>query len=249
MHPARRLVAQRHRQRPHRRHVHLVEQVQVGWQAPAAPTLTTTSPGPGSGSAISINSGSVLNPTIRNARIRRLHRVLPARAGNAACFVRAVPQPGDRAGRVGPDGRVIGRLVDLTADLVEDSGPHLVDRVVVKRGAALLLLPWETVANVGRDQLVLGVDAAGTERYVVDDLAEALADQEILLVRDVLDTQIVDVVGQRLARVADVVLTPTADGHLELIGVEVGFGGVLRRLHLPRCCRPARTWWCGRICI
>ena len=135
---------------------------------------------------------------------------------------------------LGPDGRVIGRLVDLTADLVEDSGPHLVDRVVVKRGrGALLLLPWETVANVGRDQLVLGVDAAGTERYVVDDLAEALADQEILLVRDVLDTQIVDVVGQRLARVADVVLTPTADGHLELIGVEVGFGGVLRRLHLP----------------
>lgn len=135
---------------------------------------------------------------------------------------------------LGPDGRVIGRLVDLTADLVEDSGPHLVDRVVVKRGrGALLLLPWETVANVGRDQLVLGVDAAGTDRYVVDDLAEALADQEILLVRDVLDTQIVDVVGQRLARVADVVLTPTADGHLELIGVEVGFGGVLRRLHLP----------------
>ena len=135
---------------------------------------------------------------------------------------------------LGPDGRVIGRLVDLTADLVEDSGPHLVDRVVVKRGrGALLLLPWETVANVGRDQLVLGVDAAGTERYVVDDLAEALADQEILLVRDVLDTQIVDVVGQRLARVADVVLTPTPDGHLELIGVEVGFGGVLRRLHLP----------------
>ena len=135
---------------------------------------------------------------------------------------------------LGPDGRVIGRLVDLTADLVEDSGPHLVDRVVVKRGrGALLLLPWESVANVGRDQLVLGVDAAGTDRYVVDDLAEALADQEILLVRDVLDTQIVDVVGQRLARVADVVLTPTADGHLELIGVEVGFGGVLRRLHLP----------------
>lgn len=135
---------------------------------------------------------------------------------------------------LGPDGRVIGRLVDLTADLVEDSGPHLVDRVVVKRGrGALLLLPWETVANVGRDQLVLGIDAAGTDRYVVDDLAEALADQEILLVRDVLDTQIVDVVGQRLARVADVVLTPTPDGHLELIGVEVGFGGVLRRLHLP----------------
>ena len=40
--------------------------------------------------------------------------------------------------------------------------------------------------------------------------------------------------GQRLARVADVVLTRTADDRLELVGVEVGFGGVLRRLGLHR---------------
>ena len=52
--------------------------------------------------------------------------------------------------------------------------------------------------------------------------------------RDVLDTQIVDVVGQRLARVADVVLARTADNRLELVGVEVGFAGVLRRLGLHR---------------
>ena len=49
-----------------------------------------------------------------------------------------------------------------------------------------------------------------------------------------IDTQIVDVVGQRLARVADVVLTRTADDRLELVGAEVGFGGVLRRLGLRR---------------
>ena len=39
---------------------------------------------------------------------------------------------------LGPDGRVIGRLADLTADLVEESGPHLVDRVVVRRGSRLV---------------------------------------------------------------------------------------------------------------
>ncbi len=134
-----------------------------------------------------------------------------------------------------PDGRVIGRLADLTMDLVEESGPHLVDRVVVKRGrsAPPLLIPWQAVTNVGQNQLVLTVDAADADRYAVDDITGALAEHEILLARDVLDTQIVDVVGQRVARVADVVLTHTADGNLELIGVEVGFGGVLRRLRLP----------------
>ncbi|HTY26634.1 MAG TPA: magnesium transporter [Mycobacterium sp.] len=134
---------------------------------------------------------------------------------------------------LGPDGRVIGRLADLTADLVEESGPHLVDRVVVKRRGTTLMVPWEAVANVGHNQLVLAVDATDTERYAVDDVDEALGDHEIMMARDVLDTQVVDVVGQRLARVADVVLARTPEGRLELLGVEVGFGGVLRRLRLP----------------
>ena len=67
--------------------------------------------------------------------------------------------------------------------------------------------------------------------------------------RDVLDTQIIDLVGQRLARVADVVLTRTADDRLELVGVEVGFGGVLRRLGLRRlAARTARTASRGPTC-
>ena len=139
---------------------------------------------------------------------------------------------------LGPDGRVIGRLADLTADLVEESGPHLVDRVVVRQArGSYLLVPWETVANLGHNQLVLTVDAADTGRYAVDGVTEALGEHEIMLARDVLDTQIVDVVGTRLARVADVVLTRTAEGRLELLGVEVGFGGVLRRLRLPELIR------------
>jgi hypothetical protein len=63
---------------------------------------------------------------------------------------------------------------------------------------------------------------------------EQLYDDEIRLARDVLDTQVVDLAGQRLARVADVVLARTADSRLEVCGVEVGFGGVLRRLGLGR---------------
>ena len=96
-----------------------------------------------------------------------------------------------------------------------------------------LLLPWAAIESFEHTGvLVHGTDDPTT--FAITSTTDALGDDEILLVRDVLDTQIVDVVGQRLARVADVVLTRTADDRLELVGVEVGFGGVLRRLGLRR---------------
>jgi hypothetical protein len=66
------------------------------------------------------------------------------------------------------------------------------------------------------------------------DISEALDADELLLVRDVLDTQIVDIAGQRAARVADVVLTRHHDDRLELVAVETGFGRILQRIGLHR---------------
>jgi hypothetical protein len=62
----------------------------------------------------------------------------------------------------------------------------------------------------------------------------ALEPDELLLVRDVLDTQIVDVDRHRVARVADVLLERDAAGALTVAGVEIGLSGVLRRLGLRR---------------
>lgn len=59
--------------------------------------------------------------------------------------------------------------------------------------------------------------------YIVTSLTDSLLEDEILLGRDVLDTQIVDVVGQRLARVTDVVPARTPDGRLNLVGVKGRF--------------------------
>ena len=137
-------------------------------------------------------------------------------------------------------GPVIGRLIDLTVLLDDDHGPQLVEHLVVgRRGAPAQLLPWSAVARLEAGAPVLAAGATGTA-------VDAMAGNEILLARDVLDTQVVDVAGQRLARVADVVLALAGGAGgagrtgLEVVGVEVGFGAVLRRLGLRRM-TPART--------
>lgn len=121
------------------------------------------------------------------------------------------------------DGTPLGRLADLTARLDGNGSAHLVDRLMVRlRDGSVGLLGWEAVADFTADRVI--VTTAPTESGLT------LEPDEILLKRDVLDTQIVDVVGQRLARVADVLLSRTRGGRLELCGVDVGFTGVLRRL-------------------
>ena len=129
---------------------------------------------------------------------------------------------------LGPDGRGLGRLTDLTVRVDGPDSPPVVNRLVVtRRGGPTRLVPWAAVDSFG-DRITL----AAARGFEVPALAEALGPDELLLVRDVLDTQVVDVVGQRLARVADVLLSRDGDGPLELAGVEVGFGGVVRRLGL-----------------
>ncbi len=135
---------------------------------------------------------------------------------------------------LGPDGRVVGRLADLSARLGGSGVRHEVERLhIVRSHAPDLLVPWTECAGFGPAGMRLS-ESAGLESFSTAAVDDALEHDELLLRRDVLDTQIVDVVGRRLARVADVLLARTADKRLELVGVEVGFGGVLRRLGLRR---------------
>lgn len=68
--------------------------------------------------------------------------------------------------------------------------------------------------------------ARGVEHHRRDTPRTAL-----LLGRDVLDTQVFDIAGKRLARVGDVRLEED-QGTLRAVGVEVGVGAVMRRLGL-----------------
>ena len=133
---------------------------------------------------------------------------------------------------LGSDGRAIGRLADLSVRLHAER-PVVEQLVVTRRNAPSMVVP-ASVATFHNGHVTLSLAPEELPRFEVAVPPESLAPDEILLKRDVLDTQIVDVVGQRLARVADVILAHAPAGRLEVLGVEVGFSGVLRRLRLVR---------------
>lgn len=127
---------------------------------------------------------------------------------------------------VSAEGVPLGRVRDLTVHVGE---PHpLVDRVVLGPRDAPRLVPWSAV-RVGTTDGVAVPRGAGP-----DAVPEELGERELLLRRDVLDTQVVDVVGYRISRVGEVLLARTGAGALEVVAVEVGARGVLRRLGLRR---------------
>ena len=128
------------------------------------------------------------------------------------------------------DDRPIGRLADLSVRLHVER-PVVQQLVITRRKASTLVVP-SSVATFHDDHVTLSLAVGELPRFEVAAPTDALAPDELLLKRDVLDTQIVDVVGQRLARVADVILVSVPG--LEVLGVEVGFSGVLRRLRLGR---------------
>ena len=128
------------------------------------------------------------------------------------------------------DGRPLGRLADLTVPLAPDR-PR-VRRLLVRTGRSTgYLLPASDVVRVAdRLEVPAGADLAG---LAVDPRRPPLAGDEVLLARDVMDTQVVDLGGHHLSRVSDVLLRWTDDG-LEVDGVDLGVAGLLRRLGLGR---------------
>jgi hypothetical protein len=126
------------------------------------------------------------------------------------------------------DGIQIGRVVDLT---VRYGASHpAVHRRGVGRGRRLRYLFPEALVRPGDDrQLSVAIGRAELSAYACapDVLLE---ESELLLGRDVLDTQVVDLGGRRLSRVSDVIMTTGPDGRLEVAAVDVGAGSLLRRM-------------------
>lgn len=121
------------------------------------------------------------------------------------------------------DGRTAGRLVDVAASRWDDH-PRISQLVFSRRREELRRAAWSEVAAFGPDGAHLRPQA------VIE--PGAPPEQDLLLCRDVLDAQVVDVAGKRVRRVSDVRLHRTADD-LRVAGVDTGWRSIARRLGLP----------------
>jgi len=127
----------------------------------------------------------------------------------------------------------VGSLADLSVKLGGPAPPVTSLLVRVGRGR-IARVAWEEVATFERSAVTL------RHRGKEISLAAESASGELRLMRDVVDTQIVDVSGHRFVRVADVELE-RRDGELVVAGVDVGAASLLRRLGLRRLARRVRS--------
>jgi magnesium transporter len=125
---------------------------------------------------------------------------------------------------INQQGREIGKLWDLI--MVPGDGFPEVSHLLVKKGKNLFFFPWNSISLF--NSFVISVRNQSTE------LSPYLPrDGEILVRRDILDKQIVDVEGAKVVRVNDLKLRSDKE-LLIIISVDIGFRGLLRRLGYER---------------
>ena len=127
------------------------------------------------------------------------------------------------------DGVKVGYLRDIIA-AARGTMPHpQVVAVEVKRAAGSVLVPFEEVA-------VLVAPAISLLHTLDAIIPYTPAEHDLVLVRDVLDQQIIDVNDVRVVRVNDLELARVG-GAFYLANVDIGSTGLLRRLGLLRLSR------------
>jgi CBS domain-containing protein len=118
-------------------------------------------------------------------------------------------------------GAEVGQLVDIVVRWEGEPYPPLTG-LVVRVGRRLAWVPADKVDELEQRQVVL--------RSAKLDLRDfSRRDNEVKLVDDVIDHQMVDVDGVRVFRAADLFLAKVGGGY-RLVGADVGFATLLRRL-------------------
>lgn len=117
----------------------------------------------------------------------------------------------------------VGRYTGRVDDMVPSTGEGFprITHIIEKTSSAKRIVPWDRIKHIDHEGSVI----RGSET----DFPEFESDGEILLRRDILDKQIVDINGHRVVRVNDIQLN-LVGGVLRLAGVDVGTPGLLRRL-------------------
>src|SRR4030067_1449631 len=114
----------------------------------------------------------------------------------------------------------MGKLRDIIVGLVAPVPP--VTALVVASGKETYLLPWDIVNLFNRR--VISVNA-----HLRNLGPASTAPSDILIYRDLMDKQIVDINGAKLVRVNDLKLGDVK-GRLCLVASDIGLRGILRRL-------------------
>lgn len=118
----------------------------------------------------------------------------------------------------------VGRVDDLIVRLGEDEHPPVTGLLASLAGRRVFV-PAEDIAEIAHGKVTLRshrLDVRPFERR----------EQEVLLRKDVLDRQVINVEGARLVRANEIELA-RLDGWYRVVGVDVGPRGLIRRL-LPR---------------
>jgi CBS domain-containing protein len=122
------------------------------------------------------------------------------------------------------DGNRLGKLEDVVARSQPGFARPVVEAIMVRGKVGSFAIPYWALAALFSPSVPLKYSLAETELYTV-------TDQDILLVRDVLDKQIIDTDGARVVRVNDLELVRASD-KVVVSNVDVGLRGILRRAGL-----------------
>jgi magnesium transporter len=120
----------------------------------------------------------------------------------------------------GETGEILGKLEDLLLRMGEERYPPIAG-LVVRDGRRRFFVPASHLQDLN------GVTRLSSS--IVDLQSFVRRDGEVLLRRDVLDHQLIDITGRRIVRVNDVQLT-RVEGAFRVVGVDISARALLRRL-------------------
>jgi len=123
-----------------------------------------------------------------------------------------------------PKGEELGRVKDIV--IVRGEPLPKVSDLIIDRKKGMLRLPWSDLNIFNKRIISANIYSEVLQPYEFNE-------EDLLLVRDILDKQIVDANGAKVVRVNDVKLEGYNTEAI-LIAVDVGMRGILRRLGVER---------------
>ena len=128
-------------------------------------------------------------------------------------------------------GRKLGRVDDLIVRLGDDEYPP-VSGILATVAGRQVFVPAEAAVEIEHGRATLAVAQLDLQPF-------ERRSQEVLLKKDVLDRQLINIDGARLVRANEIEIT-RLEGWYRVVGVDVRMRGIARRL-VPQGALPARS--------